>query len=218
LRKQVSNGIDPSIERKDTKAVKQLRVDNEIRIPEGLPLLNRFVNIASKWLASTAHLTNSITQIKKTSRLGRLAFPLLGSTLINQIKSSDVLTALKPLIDKMQLETAHRLHNEISLIFSYAVVHDLTEYDSSQPVKRKIPAQKVKHRTAIIDPIKVGRLLRDISNYNGTFAVQSAFRISPLLFQRSGEIRQLLWSDIDLESKEQRPYISKTNFYHIVYS
>ena len=215
-RKQVSNGIDPSSERKDKKAVKQLRVDNEIRLAEGLPLLNSFADIASKWLASITHLTNAITQIKKTSRLERLAFPLLGSMPINQIKSSDVLTVLKPLIDKMQLETAHRLHNEISLIFSYAIVHDLTDYDPSQPVKKQIPAQKVKHRAAIIDPTKVGQLLRDISNYNGTFVVQSAFRISPLLFQRPGEIRQLLWSDIDLESKEWRPYISKTDFYHIV--
>jgi integrase len=215
-RKQVSNGIDPSNVRKDTKAVKQLQVDNEVRIAEGLPLLNSFSDVAGKWLASTVHLINAITQLKKISRLERLVFPLLGSMPINQIKSSDVLAALKPLIDKMQLETAHRVHNEISLIFSYAIVHNLTDYDPSQPVKKQIPAQKVKHRAAIIDPTKVGQLLRDISNYNGTFVVQSAFRISPLLFQRPGEIRQLLWSDIDLESKEWRPYISKTDFHHIV--
>lgn len=180
-----------------------------------MPLLNSFSDVAGKWLASTVHLINAITQLKKISRLERLAFPLLGSMPINQIKSSDVLAALKSLIDKMQLETAHRVHNEISLIFSYAIVHNLTDYDPSQPVK-KIPAQKVKHRTAIIDPTKVGQLHRDISNYNGTFVVQSAFRISPLLFQRPGEIHQLLWSDIDLESKEWRPYISKTDFHHIV--
>ena len=215
-RKQVSNGIDPSNVRKDTKAVKKLQVDNEVRIAEGLPLLNSFSDVAGKWLASTVHLINAITQLKKISRLERLVFPLLGSMPINQIKSSDVLAALKPLIDKMQLETAHRVHNEISLIFSYAIVHNLTDYDPSQPVKKQIPAQKVKHRAAIIDPTKVGQLLRDISNYNGTFVVQSAFRISPLLFQRPGEIRQLLWSDIDLESKEWRPYISKTDFHHIV--
>lgn len=215
-RKQVCNGIDPSSVRKDIKAVKQLRVDNETRIAGGLPLINSFADIASKWLASTVHLSKAITQNKKTSRLERLAFPLLGSMPINQIKSSDVLAVLKPLIDKMQLETAHRLHNEISLIFSYAIVHNLTDYDPSQPVKKQIPAQKVKHRAAIIDPTKVGQLLRDISNYNGTFVVQSAFRISPLLFQRPGEIRQLLWSDLDLESKEWRPYISKTDFHHIV--
>ncbi|MEI6267625.1 MAG: integrase arm-type DNA-binding domain-containing protein [Methylococcaceae bacterium] len=215
-RKQVSNDIDPSGIRKNTKVVKQLRVDNEVRIADGLPILNSFADLTRQWLTSIAHLTNATTQIKKTSRLERLAFPLLGNMPIKEIKSCHVLAALKPLIDKMQLETAHRLHSEIGAVFAYAIVHDFTDYDPSQPVAKQIPAQKIKHRAAIIDPVLVGQLLRDISNYRGTFVVQLAFKISPLLFQRPGEIRQLLWSDIDLEAKEWRPYISKTDFYHIV--
>jgi integrase len=43
-----------------------------------------------------------------------------------------------------------------------------------------------------------------------------ALRLSPLLFQRPGEIRQMLWTDIDFDAKEWRPYISKTDFHHIV--
>ena len=136
--------------------------------------------------------------------------------MINQIKSSDVLASLKPLIDKKELSTAHRLRGELSSIFDYAIVHNFTDYDPAQSVAKQIPVEKVKHRAGIIDPYKVGQLLRDISNYNGTFVVQLAFRISPLLFQRPGEIRQLLWSDIDLEAREWRPYISKTDFHHIV--
>ena len=135
---------------------------------------------------------------------------------INEIKSSDILAVIKPIIDKKQLETAHRLHGEISSIFAYAIVHDLTDYDPAQPVTKQIPAQKVKHRAAIIDPNQFGQLLRDINNYHGTFVVQSAFRFSPLVFQRPGEIRQLLWADIDLDSSEWRPYVSKTDFHHIV--
>ena len=189
-RKQVANGTDPSGIRKDTKAVKQLLADNENRIVDGLPILNSFADLTKQWLASIAHLTSATTQIKKISRLERLAFPVLGDMPIKEIKSSDVLAAIKPLINKMQLETAHRLHSEISSVFAYSIVHDCADYDPSQPVVKQIPAQKVKHRAAIIDPSQVGQLLRDIGNYRGTFVVQSAFRISPLLFQRPGEIRQ----------------------------
>ena len=71
---------------------------------------------------------------------------------INAVKSADILATLKPLIDKNQLETAHRLHAEISAIFQYAIVHNFTEYGPAQPVAKQIPAQKVKHRAAIIDP------------------------------------------------------------------
>jgi integrase len=68
----------------------------------------------------------------------------------------------------------------------------------------------------LIDPKQVAQLLHDIANYEGTFVVQLALRMSPLLFQRPGEIRQMLWVDIDLNAKEWRPYISKTDFFHIV--
>jgi len=95
-------------------------------------------------------------------------------------------------------------------------VHNLIDYDPAQPVAKQIPAQKAKHRAMIIDPKQVAQLLRDISNDQGTFVVQSAFRLSPLLFQRPGEIRQMLWADIDLVAREWRPYISKTDFHHIV--
>jgi integrase len=215
-RAQIAGGIDPGELRKESKVVKQTAKENEERIADGQYLINSFADIAMKWLESIEHLTKGQTHIKKTSRLERLAIPILGDKLIADIKSSDVLLALKPLIDKRQLETAHRLHGEISAIFAYAIVHNFTDYDPAQPVAKQIPAQKVKHRAALIDPKQVGQLLRDISNYQGTFVVQCAFRISPLLFQRPGEIRQMLWSDVDLIAKEWRPYVSKTDFWHIV--
>jgi hypothetical protein len=42
------------------------------------------------------------------------------------------------LIEKSQLETAHRLHSEISAIFAYAIVHGFTDYDPAQPVTKQI--------------------------------------------------------------------------------
>ena len=215
-RNSVANGIDPSEIRVEKKKAKQLVQSNNERVNDGLPIINSFADITWQWLGSMEHLTNPTTQLKKTSRLERLAFPKLGDIAINIIKSSDILAMLKPLIDKKQLSTAHRLHSEISAIFAYAIVHDFTDYDPAQPVARQMPAQKIKHRAAIIDPNLVGQLLRDIYSYRGTFVVKLAFRFSPLVFQRPGEVRQLLWGDIDLEAREWRPYISKTDFHHIV--
>ena len=100
------------------------------------------------------------THTKKTSRIERLAFPTLGDKPIKEIKSADILATLKPMIDNQQLEIAHRLHAEISSIFAYAIVHNFTDYDPAQPVAKQIPAQKVKHRAAIIDPKQVAQLLR----------------------------------------------------------
>lgn len=46
--------------------------------------------------------------------------------------------------------------------------------------------------------------------------VQCAFKITPLLFQRPGEIRQMEWKDIDLDAKEWRYFVTKTKINHIV--
>ncbi len=215
-REQIANGVDPGEIRKEAKAAKQIAKANEARVSEGLPILDSFTDVTRQWLDSIAHLTSDKTHSKKTSRIERLAFPTLGDKPIKEIKSADVLAVLKPMIDKQRLETAHRLHAEISSIFAYAIVHGLTEYDPAQPVAKQIPAQKVKHRAAIIDPKQVGQLLRDLYAYQGTYVVQMALRLSPSLFQRPGEIRQMLWVDVDLVAKEWRPYISKTDFHHIV--
>ena len=215
-RSAITNGKDPSEVRSKKKKDCQLMLSNNQRVTDGLPILNSFADLTAQWLQSISHLTSESTQTKKTSRLKRLALPLIGDMSISAIKSSDVLAILKPLIDKKQLETAHRLRGEISSIFSYAIVHDFTDYDPAQAVTKQLPAQKVKHRAAIIEPLKFGQLLRDISNYTGTYVVQCAFRFSPLVFQRPGEIRQILWSDIDLDAAEWKPYISKTDFHHIV--
>lgn len=95
-------------------------------------------------------------------------------------------------------------------------LHGYCDYDPSQSVAAQIPAQKVKHRAALIQPQDVAQLLRDIYCYQGTFVVQSAFKLSPLLFQRPGEIRQMEWKNVDLVAKEWRYLVTKTEIDHIV--
>lgn len=213
---QIDNGINPSELRKQIKANKKQAKENAILSEKGLPLLNTFTDIAQKWLIFNEHRTSKITNNKKHSRLKRWIFPLLGNIAINQIKSPDIASAIKPLININKLETAKRLCSDISSIFDYAIVHNLCEYDPAKAVSKQIPPQNVTHRAAIIDPSSVGKLLRDIDNYDGTLIVKCAFKISPLVFQRPGEIRQMLWSDIDWGNNEWRPHITKTNFDQIV--
>jgi len=112
----IAEGNDPGEIKSDIKKARQLSESNNDRLADGLPILNSFADLTGQWLKSVEHLTKPTTQTKKISRLERLAFPTLGDIAINQIKSSDILAILKPLIDKKQLETAHRLRGEISCI------------------------------------------------------------------------------------------------------
>lgn len=215
-RKQIADGTDPSDTRKEIKADQRLIAENEKRLDSGLPIINSFEHIARDWLASIAHKVRDNTHQKKIRRFELHAFPAIGGMAINEIRSPDIFSLIKPIIAKNELETAHRLHSEISAAFGYAIAHGFIDYDPAQAVAAQIPAQKVKHRAALTEPKDVAQLLRDIYNYQGTFVVQCALRLSPLLFQRPGEIRQMEWKDIDLDAKEWRYFVTKTEVLHIV--
>jgi integrase len=215
-RVKVANGIDPSAIRKETKAAKQIKAENQRRIDAGLPVLNSFEHVAREWLASIEHTVGETVHSNKVRRFELHAFPWIGRMEVAAVKSPDIYALLKPLIAKGQLPNAHRLHSEISAAFAYAIAHGFTDYDPAQAVAAQIPPYKAKHRAALTDQKEVGQMLRDIYNYQGTFVVQCAFKLSPLLFQRPGEIRQMEWKDIDTLAREWRPFVTKTDVLHIV--
>ncbi|MDO9105848.1 MAG: tyrosine-type recombinase/integrase [Methylovulum sp.] len=215
--KQIAEGIDPSDTRKKIKTEQQLSVENEKRLDSGLPIINSFEHIARDWLASITHTVREITHQKKIRRFERHVFPVIGSTAIGEIRSPDVFSLIKPIIAKNELETAHRVHSEVGAVFAYSIAHGLFIGDNpAQAVAAQIPAQKAKHRAALTEPQDVAQLLRDIYSYQGTYVVQCALKLSPLLFQRPGEIRQMEWKDIDLDAKEWRYFVTKTEVLHIV--
>ena len=120
---QISNGIDPSEIKKQSKQAAKIDQDNAQRKQDGLPIIGSFAEITGKWLASIKHKTKPITHEKKSSRLDRFALPTLGDLPLAAIKSPDILAIIKPLIDDMKLETAHRVHAEISRTYNYAIAH-----------------------------------------------------------------------------------------------
>ena len=199
-REQLAQGIDPSENKRAAKVAQS----------------HTFEHVTRDFLTSIAHTVRDVTHQKKLRRFELHTFPFIGGMAISDIKSPDVYNILKPIIAKTELETAHRVHSEISAVFSYAIAHGFTDYDPAQAVAAQIPPQKVKHRAALTEPQDVAQLLRDIFHYQGTFVVQCAFRLSPLLFQRPGEIRQMEWKDIDLDAKEWRYFVTKTEVLHIV--
>ena len=122
-RQQLADGIDPSETKKQSKQAAKIDQDNAQRKQDGLPIIGSFAEITGKWLASIKHKTKPITHEKKTSRLDRFALPALGDLPLAAIKSPDILAVIKPLIDDMKLETAHRVHAEISRTYNYAIAH-----------------------------------------------------------------------------------------------
>jgi integrase len=60
------------------------------------------------------------------------------------------------------------------------------------------------HHASVKDPKSVGRLLRAIDGYEGSFITKSALRLAPLVFVRPGELRKGEWPEFDLDAAEWR--------------
>ena len=65
------------------------------------------------------------------------------------------------------------------------------------------------HFAAVTTPDEIGGILRAIESYKGTFVVQCAFRLAPLVFVRPGELRTAKWESIDLDEAEWTLKLSK---------
>jgi integrase len=205
-RKLLSNDppINPSEERKAVKATNQLNAANS------------FEAIAREWLASNMADKSQSHQDRIMRRFELYLFPWIGSKPISEITAPQVLESIKRVQNQNKLETAHRTLQAAGQVFRYAVQTGRAIRDVTADLKGALPAASVKHMAAFTEPQEVAELLRAISGFTGTFTVQAALRLAPLVFVRPGELRTAKWVDINLDDGEWRYRVSKTQTDHLV--
>lgn len=189
-RKQLRNGIDPGNERKVEKLTRHLAAAES------------FEAVAREWF-------NQIMPEKSKSyreRTGRILekdlYPYLGNCPIASITAPELLATLRRIEDRGANDIAHRAKQTAGQIFRYAVATGRAERDPSGDLKGALkPRRKKKHHAAVTDPAEVGRLLVAMEAFRGTLVVKMALLLSPLLFQRPGEIRGMEWVEINWEAK-----------------
>lgn len=197
-KKLLANNIDPSAEKQAQKAA---LVQEGERLAQDAA--SAFENVAREWFEkhsqSLGWEDNHASKI--LARLENDIFPWLGKRPVSEISAPELLTAIRRIEARGALETAHRTLSVCGRIFRYAVASGMAERDPSGDLKGALPPyRKDKHFAAITDPKQVGHLLRDIDGYSGTNVVRVAFALSPRLFLRPGELRQLEWSWVDIDA------------------
>jgi integrase len=203
-RTRIRANIDPMALRKVQKATASINASNNFEAISEEWLLKQ----KSKW--SESHL-NKVRSILKNN-----LYPWIGSRPICEITAPELLGTLRRTEARGTIETAHRAKQIAGQVFRYAIATGRAERDYTQDLKGALETPITKHNASITDPKAVSELLVKISAYRGTPVVQSALYLHALLFQRPGEIRQMLWKDVDLDAGEWRYVISKTNTPHIV--
>jgi integrase len=203
-RKLLANAVDPSENRKATKASRA----------EGME--NSFEAITREWF--TKHTSNwSVTHGDRIlRRLERDIFPWIGSKPIAGVTAPDLLSVIQRIEKRGALETAHRALGNCSQVFRYAVATGRAERDPTGDLRGALPPSRGKHFAAVTDPRQVAEMLRVMDGYEGSLIVRCALQLAPLVFVRPGELRKAEWKDIDLEATEWRFMVTKTDTQHIV--
>jgi integrase len=203
-RKTLSNGINPSVVRKADKISSKLNSDNSFEV------------VAREWWQS--HMKNKAASHKDKviRRFELYLFPWIGNKPIADITAPEMLDVLKRIEKLNKVETAHRALQTAGQVFRYAVQTGRALRDVTADLKGALPATTVKHMAAFTEPEDVAKLLHAMDAFNGSFTVQCALRLSPLLFVRPSELRLAKWADIDLDDGIWSYRVSKTKTDHLV--
>jgi len=139
------------------------------------------------------------TTLKKDEWQLGLLEPSLGRLPITDITAPLLFSVLQEVHTSDKRETARRLRAYVGRVVQHATLTGRAQTNPAPMLARALAAPKVKHYPAIVDPKKVGVLLKAIDDYQGYPSTSGALRLSPHVFQRPGEIRTMKWADIDLE-------------------
>jgi integrase len=200
----LAEGINPSENKKVAKTSKT-----------GV-LANRFEVVAREWTISYFTKKSDSYKERTIRRLENYIFPWLGNKPISEITAPQILEVIKRIESLNKLETAHCTMQATSQIFLHAVQTGRALRDPTIDLRGALPAPVVKYMAAFTETKEIAELLRAIDGFTGSFTVQCALRLSPLVFTRPSELRMAKWADIDLEANEWRYLVSKTKTMHLV--
>jgi len=186
-RRLLAENIDPAAERQRQRQA-QMEAAN-----------NTFQGLAEEWINKQSKRWTPGYLSKTEGRLSSHVFGPLGDRPIADITSADILATLKTIDQAGKYETAHRVRQLVGAVFRYAIATNRATNDPTVATKGSLSSWSVRHHAAIVEPSAVGQLLRAINEYQGSVIVGLALQLSPLLFLRPGELRQLEWAWIDFD-------------------
>ncbi len=197
----LAQGIDPAEHKRQEK--QKQAATNTLRA------------VAMDWKAQYLD-KKSPSHIKRTwGMIERCIFPYLGNRRISDITATDVLRMARVHEKRGTIETARRCIQVCGQLFRHGILMGACTSDPTPALKGAIQPPPARHMAATTDPVEVGGYLRAFDAFQGGAVVSVAIRLLPLLFCRPGELRQMRWEDVDLETREWRYTASKTNTDHL---
>lgn len=187
----LAEGTDPSIERKHAK----LMAGSD----------NSFQSVAEEFVGKYEKEGNKPKTLKKMRWLLSLVYPDIGSMHIADVSVPIFLAALRKIEARGRYETARRCRSTCGQVFRYGIATGRGGRDLSVDLRDALITPRVTHRATIVDPARIGGLLRAIDGYEGTLTTKYALQLAPLVFVRPGELRHAEWIELEHEAEWRIP-------------
>lgn len=152
-REQIAASKDPSREKRRAKVRQRAEAMNTFAIISAEYCAKRKSDGQGGWSPATSKRSEYLL-----SRLNAA----LGSLPIGEIEPSDILAAVRKIEGKGTLESARRTLQLAGMVFRYAVATARLASDPTRDLRGALATPKVTHYAAILEPVKVGELLRAI--------------------------------------------------------
>jgi integrase len=191
-RSALAKGADPAEKKQSDKRAAKINAENT------------FSAVAKAYIEKNRSDGKAdATVTKREWFLGIVERPL-GNRPIADILPYEILDAVRPFERAKNHEKAHRTLQFIGQVFRFAVANQLAPRDPTRDLRGALVNHKPKHLAAILEPKRVGELLRAIDGYEGQASTLLALKLSPLVFVRPGELRRAEWSEFDLKTSVWR--------------
>ena len=180
-------GIDPAMQKRLDKASAKTAAANTFEATA-----REFHQVQAKgWSADYAH--------KWLTHMERNLFPQIGRLPLANITAPMLLDALRRIEKRGVHDTAHTLRQQAGQVFRYGIQTGRCDRDPVPDLRGALQPYTAKHMAAILEPQKVGELLRAIAGYEGSPLTRAALQLSALLFQRPANIRAMEWGWVDFD-------------------
>lgn len=160
-----------------------------------------FKAIALEWYAKQVPQWSDHHAKRVKAQLEKDLFPWIGERPIASIHALELLEALKRIEARGALETADRTLTVAKQVWDYWLpTADVQQRNITEGLKARLTPYSGKNFAAILDPKRMGELMRAIHAYQGGAIVRTALRLTPYLYQRPGNMRMMEWVELDLDA------------------
>ena len=182
-------GVDPV----HAKQVAKLKASQQVD--------DTFAATAREWHSKQVSNWSGVHAKTVIRRLERDLFPWIGKRPMSQIHAMELLAVLQKIEERGTVETAHRVLDIVRQVWGYWLPSaEVQQRNITDGLKARLQPYHGKNFAAILDPKRLGEMMRAIKHYKGGVVVRCALQLTPLVYQRPGNLRMMEWTELDLEA------------------